>query len=157
MTERRIIAVLAGVLMLAATVVSGAASAGQPTVERFDIDRTRPDPALTTLCGVPVTVRVLGHVVLRTFPDDAPGPVELVTVNLAFTATAGDNHYRFRAAGANLIRIEPDGTAILMITGQDPFAFTGVLKIDLETGETILEPQHSLEELVEDACEALTV
>jgi hypothetical protein len=37
-----------------------------------------------------------------------------------------------------------------------PFGFTGVLKIDLETGDAILEPQHSLEGNVEDACAALT-
>jgi hypothetical protein len=30
------------------------------------------------------------------------------------------------------------------------------LKIDLETGEAILEPQHSLEGNVEKACAALT-
>jgi hypothetical protein len=43
-----------------------------------------------------------------------------------------------------------------MIIGQVPFGFTGVLKIDLATGETILEPQHSLEGRVEEACEKLT-
>ena len=37
-----------------------------------------------------------------------------------------------------------------------PFNFTGVLKIDLETGEAILEPQHLTGESVERACAALT-
>jgi hypothetical protein len=37
-----------------------------------------------------------------------------------------------------------------------PFGFTGVLKIDLETGEAILEPQHNIEGRVEEACAALT-
>ena len=41
---------------------------------------------------------------------------------------------RFRDVGADVVRIEPDGTATLMIIGQVPFDFTGVLKIDLETG-----------------------
>ena len=75
---------------------------------------------------------------------------------MALTATAGDNVFRFRDVGADVERIEPDGTAILMIVGQIPFAFTGVLKIDLETGEAILEPQHSIEERLETACAVLT-
>jgi hypothetical protein len=62
----------------------------------------------------------------------------------------------FRDVGADLARIEPDGTAVLMIIGQVPFGFTGVLEIDLETGEAILEPHHTLEEQLEAACEALT-
>ena len=66
-----------------------------------------------------------------------------------------DNTYRFRDVGADLFRVEPDGTAILMIVGQVPFGFAGALKIDLETGEAILEPQHSLEGNVEEACAAL--
>lgn len=76
---------------------------------------------------------------------------------MALTATAGDNTIRFRDVGADLVRIEPDGTAILMIIGQLPFDFTGVLKIDLETGEAILEPQHVTGDEVEDACAILTV
>jgi hypothetical protein len=48
---------------------------------------------------------------------------------------------------------KPDGTAVLLITGQYPFEFTGALKIDLETGETILEPHHSTN--VAEACAAL--
>jgi hypothetical protein len=43
-----------------------------------------------------------------------------------------------------------------MITGQVPFGFSGALRIDLGTGETILEPQHSLEGRVEEACAKLT-
>jgi hypothetical protein len=58
--------------------------------------------------------------------------------------------------GADQVRIAPDGTAILMIIGQIPFGFTGVLKINLDTEEAILEPQHSLEGRIEDACAALT-
>jgi hypothetical protein len=43
-----------------------------------------------------------------------------------------------------------------MVIGQVPFGFTGVLKIDLATDEVILEPQHSLEGNIEEACAALT-
>ena len=54
------------------------------------------------------------------------------------------------------MQIKPDGTAILMIIGQIPFNFTGVLKLDLDTGEAIVEPHHSLEGQIEEACAALT-
>ena len=53
-------------------------------------------------------------------------------------------------SGADVTRIEPDGTAVLLISGQVPFDFAGVLKIDLETGEAILDSvaryaaQHSM-------------
>jgi hypothetical protein len=97
-----------------------------------------------------------GHVTLRTFAGGGTGAAEVNTLNIALTASSGDNTYRFRDVGADLVRIEPDGTAILMIIGQTPFGFAGVLKIDLETGEAILEPQHSLEGNVEKACAALT-
>jgi hypothetical protein len=44
----------------------------------------------------------------------------------------------------------------LLISGQVPFAFAGVLKIDLETGEAILEPRDRSEEQIARACAALT-
>jgi hypothetical protein len=155
MSRRGVIASLAGILVVAAVVAPGA-SADKPTIERFDIDETFPDEFLTDACGVPVTTRVQGHIIVRVFSGEGTGPAEIRTLNLAFTAMAGDNTYRFRDVGADVVRVEPDGTAILMIIGQTPFGFAGVLKIDLETGEVILEPHHSLEERLEEACAALT-
>ncbi len=145
---------LAGALVLAAVVAPGA-FAGKPTMERFDVDEAFEDNVLTEECGVPVTTRAQGFVIARTFEGGGTGPAELTTISIGLTATAGENTYRFRDVGADLIRIEPDGTAILMIIGQVPFDFAGVLKIDIETGETILEPQHSLGSF-EKACAALT-
>ena len=155
MTRKAVIASLAGMLVLGALLAPGA-FAGKPTIERFAIDETFADDFLTEACGVPVTTRALGHVIVRTFPGGGTGPAELRTINLGLTATAGGNTIRFRDVGADLVRIEPDGTAILMIIGQVPFDFSGVLKIDLETGEAILEPQHTTEERIEKACAALT-
>jgi hypothetical protein len=43
---------------------------------------------------------------------------------------------------------------ILSIVGQVPFEFTGVMKINLETEEVILEPHHTLD--TTQACELLT-
>jgi hypothetical protein len=155
MNTRRVIAWLAATMTVTAVLATGAAAA-KPTIERFEVDETFVDDFLTEACGVPVTTTARGHVILRTFSGDGTGPVELRTLSISLTATAGDNTYRFRDVGADLVRVEPDGTAILMIIGQVPFGFTGVLKIDLATGETILEPQHSLEDRVEEACEKLT-
>jgi hypothetical protein len=45
---------------------------------------------------------------------------------------------------------------MLLISGQVPFAFAGVLKIDLETGEAILEPRDRSEEQLAKACAVLT-
>jgi hypothetical protein len=130
--------------------------AAKPTIERFDIDEVFDDDFLTEECGVPVTIRAQGHIIVRTFEGGGTGAAELSTLNLLLTAMSGDNTYSSRDVGADLLRVEPDGTAILMIIGQIPFGFAGVLKIDLETGEAILEPQHSLEGNVEEACAALT-
>jgi hypothetical protein len=152
---RRSVGWLVGVFVVAALVTPGAMAA-KPTMERIDIDETILDEFLTEECGVEVTTHVEGHVVIRTFDGEGTGPAELVTINIALTATADGNTYKFRDVGADLVRIEPDGTAILMIIGQVPFAFTGVLMIDLETDEAILEPQHSLEGELEEACEVLT-
>jgi hypothetical protein len=155
-TGGRVMAMLAVVVATAAGLAPGAESAGQPTVERLNVDRVRPDPDLTAACGVSVTAHVHGLVVIRTFPAGGTSPAELVTLNITVTAMAGDNSYAFRLVGANLVRIEPDGTAILIGTGQSAFEWTGVLKLNLDTGEVILEPHHSLEGQQQEACEALT-
>ena len=154
MTRRVALALLASLLLVAAVMATGA-SAGKPTIERIPVDETFEDDFLSEACGVPVTTRARGDVIVRTFPD-GNGPAELRTLNISLTATAGGNTYRFRDVGADLVRIEPDGTAILMIVGQVPFDFTGILKIDLETGDAILEPHHDTSGRVEDACAALT-
>jgi hypothetical protein len=153
MTRKALFPWLAGLLVLA--VLAPGASAGKPTIVRMDIDETAADPFLTALCGVPVTTHAEGHIIARTFPDGT-GVAELRTLNIALTATAGDNTYSFRDVGADQVRVEPDGTAILLIIGQVPFGFSGVLKLDLETGEAILVPQHSLEGQAEEVCAALT-
>ena len=155
MAAPRTFAWLLGMLVLAATLVP-AASAGKPTSIRIDIDESFPDAFLTEACGVPVTTHAQGHIIMRAFSGEGTGAAELSTVNVALAATAGGNTYRFRDVGADLLRIEPDGTAVLSIIGQLPFDFTGVLKIDLETGEAILEPHHLTGDRLADACAVLT-
>ena len=93
---------------------------------------------------------------MRTFSGDKTGPAQLNTLNLVFTATAGDRMFSFHDVGGDLELIEPDGTAVMLIIGQVPFGFAGVLKIDLETGDAILEPRDRSEEQIAAACAALT-
>jgi hypothetical protein len=151
---RRTLALLLGILFAAAVFASGA-SAGKPTLERIDVDESFVDDFLSEECGVQVTTRALGQVIVREWTDGT-GVQRVAALNVALTATAGDNTFRFRDVGADLLRIEPDGTAVLAIIGQVPFDFNGVLKIDLETGEAILEPHALTGDRVERACAALT-
>jgi hypothetical protein len=156
MIKRGWIGALATTLALVALVASTTATAAKPTFQRINIDETAPDEFLTEACGVAVTTRARGHIIVRTFGGGKTGVAEVTTINVALAATAGGNTYRFRDVGADVTRIEPDGTMILMIIGQLPFDFTGVLKIDLETGDAILVPQHSIEERLDEACAVLT-
>ena len=151
---RAVVVSLVGLLVLAAAATPGTA-AGGPEIVRFDIDRTGRANFLSAACGIEVTSHVRGHVIARTFTDGT-GVAEITTVNLAVLAMAGDNTYRYRNVGADIVQVTPDGTPILLITGQAPWGFTGVMKIDLASGEVILEPQHSLQGNIEEACTALT-
>ena len=155
MSKRRLIAGLGGILVIAALVAPGA-WAGKPAIERFDVDEVFLDEGLTEACGVTVMTRAQGHVIVRTFSGDKAGPAEIRTLSIALTAMAGDNTYRFRDVGADHVQITKDGTEILMVIGQIPFDFTGVLKINLTTGEVIHEPSHDISDRVEKACAALT-
>jgi hypothetical protein len=65
-----------------------------------------------------------------------------------------DAQIRVRNVGADVVRVTPDGTATITTTGQVPFEFTGVLKINLDTDEVILEPHHFVD--IDQVCERLT-
>jgi hypothetical protein len=146
-----LLAVLGGLLVVVLGATAAAAQA--PEKEVIAVDDTFEDEFLTEACGVEVTTTVTGSITVFTFPD---GTVlqELTTLNLAIVATAGDNQARFRDVGIDQVRVAPDGTVILSIVGQVPFGFTGVLKINLDTGEAILEPHHIVD--TTRVCELLT-
>jgi hypothetical protein len=149
--------VFVSVLVLAGLVWAGLAVGAPPTIERITVDESFSDEELAEACGVPsVTTTVQGHVILRVFSGDGPGLVQVNTLNLGLTATAGDRTFRFRDVGADVAQVKPDGTIILTITGQVPFAFAGALKINPETEEVILEPRDRSEEQLAKACRALT-
>jgi hypothetical protein len=156
MTRRCFTGLVVSVLALVGGLGPGVASGAAPVIERIPVDDTFADDVLSEACGVAVTTTVRGHIIVRTFPGEETGVAELRTISLGFTATAGDRTFRFRDVGADVTRIEPDGTAVLSITGQVPFFFAGVLKIDLETGDAILEPRDRSEEQLARACAVLT-
>jgi hypothetical protein len=156
MTTRRVITWVASLLVAVGVMGPGVAFAAAPTFERITVDETFVDEQLSEACGVTATVTLQGRVTLRTFPDEGTGLVALNTLNLAATITADGRMFRLRDVGGDLTRIEPDGTALLYLTGQVPFEFAGVLIIDLETDEAILEPRDRSEWQLERACAALT-
>ena len=133
---------------------AGNASAAKPTVERIEIDDSFVDEFFSEECGFPVTGVAKGHIIVRIFDRDQ-GLVELRTLNIGITLSADGNDYSFRDVGADQIRVTPDGVVILSIIGQVPFEFTGVLKINLDTEEVILEPQHTTQGEIEEACQVL--
>jgi hypothetical protein len=116
------------------------------------VNGTFQDEFLTEECGVPVTTTATGRVTI--FTSDGKVLQELTTLNVSLVATAGDNQAQFWDVGIDQVRVQPDGTVILSIVGQVPFEFTGVLKINLETGEVILEPHHEVDPT--RVCEPLT-
>jgi hypothetical protein len=135
--------------------LSSQASAAKPTLERFEVDDLVVDEELSEFCGFEVTVQALGHVIVRTFEDDGSGVQSVTTLNIALTFSANGNEFTARDVGADQVRITPDGVAILSIIGQVPFGFSGVLKINLDTGEVILEPHHSTEGEIDEVCQVL--
>ena len=156
MTKRCRIGWLASMVVLAGLLSPGVGLGAAPTFERIVVDDTFVDEELSAACGVEVTVHLEGEIITRTFSGEETGVTSVRTLNLAATATADGNVFRLRDVGADVVRIEPDGTAVLLITGQVPFFFAGALIVDLETGDVILEPQDRSEEQIARACEFLT-
>ena len=141
-------------IAIIAVVAAGPAVAASPVIERIQVEDSFHDDFLTEQCGVDVTTALSGRITTITASGEDPRLIQVRTLNLGLTATAGDNTFRFRDVGADMLRIEPDGTLVLSIIGQVPFDFTGVLRIDLDTGEAILEPHHFLD--TARACAVLT-
>ena len=155
MRARSAVAALLSVTSLLLLALAPPAGAGgKPDRETVTFSETFADEELSEACGVEVTTTVDGRLTFLTFPDGSVGLDRITSVHVMFRARAGDNTVVFHDVGIDLVRVRPDGTAILMIVGQVPFGFTGVLKIDLATGEAILEPVHLV--TPERACRLLT-
>ena len=156
MSRRCITGWVASFLVLAGVVSPGVGVGAAPTFETVVLDETLADGFLTEECGVAVTSHIEGQIIVRTFSGEGTGVAEVRSINVGITATADGRIFRFRDVGADVTRIEPDGTAVVSVAGQVPFFFAGVLKIDLETGEAIFEPRDRSAEQLAQACAVLT-
>lgn len=143
-----------GLALLSVTLGTAAAWAVPPERETITFSDTFEDEFLSEACGVDVTTTLNGRITFLVFPDRPVGVQDITSVHVDALAIAGDNRVRFKDVGVDLVRISPDGTLTLMLVGQLPFDFTGVLKIDLTTGEVIHEPRHTVD--TTRACRLLT-
>ena len=143
-----------GLALLSVALGTAAAWAVPPERETITFSDTFDDEFLTDACGVDVTTTLNGRITFLVFPDRPVGVQDITSVHVDALAIAGDNRVRFKDVGVDLVRVTPDGTVILMIVGQLPFDFTGVLKVNLTTGEVILEPRHTVD--TTRACRLLT-
>jgi hypothetical protein len=131
------------------------ATAAGPTFEREDISFEFDDALLTAECGVPVTTSGEGHATNRFFDEtDRTGIRYVRSVNVALTFRSGDHEVTLRDVGGDVERVTADGTRVLSIVGQLPFWFTGVIKVDLDTGEVLQQPQRYTD--ADRVCAALT-
>jgi len=145
---------VAATALLTALGGTGTALAAAPTIETFPVNETFPDEILSEACGVDVTTTVIGQGKLRTL-DEGTGIQSVLSIKVSGTAVAGDNVYRFRDVGADVVTVRSDGTVVELKTGQDPTdEFIGATMINVITGEVILEPTNSTDTTA--ACDALT-
>jgi hypothetical protein len=154
MSIRRVTVCATGLLLLAALAAPAAGLGAKPVFERITVDDAFVDEELSEACGVLVTGTARGHVTLRTFPDGSR-VTTVNSLNVAITFSSGDRTFRVRDVGADVTRVEPDGSVVLLISGQVPLAFAGALKIDPETEEVLLEPKDRSEAQIARACRAL--
>ena len=152
--KSRAAAALTAALAVTALGLAPAAQAAKPEITVIDIDNVFSDEFLTEACGVAVTTTATGTVRIATFSGDQPLQ-EIVTINVALVARAGDNVIRLRNVGSDQTLVRPDGTVVVSIRGQVPLNFRGVLKFDADTGEVLHEPTASGGDL-ERVCDALT-
>jgi hypothetical protein len=134
---RRILSLAALAALVTSLATAPVLLAAAPTIERIVVSETFDDEFLSDLCGVPVTTTATGTIISRTFMGK--GVQAVSTVNLALVASSGENSIRFRDVGADVLQ-SANGTLIVLIIGQVPFDFRGVLKIDPATGDVVLEP-----------------
>ena len=141
----------------AAAVAPAATFAVGPEIRTTPVHDAFVDTDLNAACGLETSKTVLdGVVTVRTFDRDA-GLQQVDTVNIRGSITAPGGTFPLRNIGADIYRIAPDGTLLLMFTGIGSFNFAGSYKFDLTTGEVIREPHRILiDSDLSAACDALS-
>jgi hypothetical protein len=101
---------------------------------------------LSGQCGFDVTISFTGSVTVKTFPNRPVGPQDLTLVIFAIVFRAGDKTVQFQQVQTTITHVKPDRVtsnvrATATFAGKT-VEFTGVQRIDLETGATILESHN---------------
>ena len=148
--RRFVLVAVVAALMAALGLVPVALAAG-PTITVARFTDTFHDDFLSAECGVDVTTTATGQVIDHTFEREE-GVARVSSVNVGLVAQAGDRTFRFRDVGADVVQ-NANGTITVLISGQVPFGWTGVLKFDPATDELLLEP-HWID--TSRACAALS-
>ncbi|HKJ12808.1 MAG TPA: hypothetical protein VJ976_10535 [Ornithinimicrobium sp.] len=142
---------------LASVSAAPMSAAAPPESERIVVDDTFDDEFLTDSCGVSVTGSITGFVIARTFTNPAGNLQTLNSVSLTLTLTSELGSISGRASGAEIVKSGPDGQVTLNVTGRRLGDYSGLLVVDLDTGEVVKEPQYTFgERELERACAALT-
>jgi hypothetical protein len=116
-------------------------------------------PLLSSQCGFDVTVSFTGSVTVKTFPNRPVGPQSLTLEILAVVFSAGNKTVRFQQVETSITQVKPDEVrsavrATSTVAGKT-VEFTGVQKIDLNTGKTILQSHNVSGAAREAICERL--
>jgi hypothetical protein len=113
--------------------------------KEFKSDTFRSD-ILSDACGFEVIISFDGSLTNKSFPNRPVGPQHLTLFIAAIVFTAGNKTVRFQQVQTEITRVEADGTVISSLMGKS-VEFNGVLKTNVETGETILQshnvPDHA--------------
>lgn len=106
--------------------------------ETIPMSDTFPSKILSDACGFDVTISFTGSLTITTFPNRPAGPQDLKFFIAAIVFTHNNKKVRFEQVATEITRVEPDGTVTSTVAGKT-VEFTGVLKTNVETGDTILQ------------------
>jgi hypothetical protein len=126
--------------------------------DKFDVNDTFQSKPLTDACGFPVTITATGTVRNLKFPDRAVGPQDITIGNVVWVAKAGNKTVRFQDVGMTMDLVEPEGTEITITAGHHPPVLdelTGVIKINSETGELIMQSHDVSDAARQRICQQL--
>jgi hypothetical protein len=121
--------------------------------KEFHSDRFQ-SPILSGQCGFDVTVSFTGSVTVKTFPNRPVGPENLTLEIDAIVFSTGNKTVRFRQVETTITQVKPNGMVTSTVAGKT-VEFTGVQKINLENGETLLESHNVSEAAREAICNRL--